>query len=775
MEGGKVLRLAETALNRPASFLGALLALTLLFGLGLSRSELRTDGAAIHPTGNPTVEASRTDRESFEDPEQVLMLLSSRPGGPAVASPDGFRLLERLHRSVDALPGVRAGGVRSLASLLAPPPAMGLPIPRTYLATIPDEPSELAALVERIREHPLADGLFLAADGRSATLYVPLREAHSRPEVVADLEEWIARQRGADFDLRLTGPVVAEVTLGRQILWDLAWLTPLMIALIAVLLWLGLGTVAGVVIPLVEVLVVLVWTLGAMAWLGVPVTLVTTILPVVLMAMAVADEIHLLERLEERLDSSSASGQDGAEKREHLRRATLAALDDVARPIVLTSLTTAAGFLSFLTASMAPVRHFGVFTALGILIAMVLTFTLIPSLIVLLPCSWFERRKNRVAAGRRPSKAPTHERWLARHERAGMSLGLLLLAVSVPGLLKLSVQDSWVDNFDPDSELVAAERDFNASFWGTYRFDVVLRGPREKFFEGPAGLELLEDFASVASRGPRVGGLVCHLAPLEILAKTAGHRGRVSTMPAASLARMMSTIRFFGRRIDLGRVLADDGRSARIRIFVNSPDYRESLELRRYLDRELASLVASREVEFRFSGDLPVAIEVVRSIVGNQLRSIAWTLFGVGLVLALAFRGLRMASIVLAPVVAATAMVFGGMGHGGLPLGIATSMFAALTIGVGVDFAIHFSHVYRRQRAAGSDHEESVLTALATSGKAIRWNAVVLSSGFLVLSLSALKPNHSLGILLAAAMVACYWATLLLLPTLLRREARSWR
>ncbi len=767
-------RLAEAALKRPILCLGLLLGVTLAFEVALFRLVLRTDGAAIYPAGNPIVESSENDREVFGDPEQVILLLSSPADGPAVASTAGFRDLKRLHSAVSVLPAVRAAGVRSLASLIALPDRYAASFPRGYLVSIPEEPAELIALIERIRAHPLVDGLFLSANGRAAAIYVPLAEGHSRRQLVTELEQLIGKRKNRDLDLRLTGPVVAEVTLGRQILRDLAWLTPVMAALIAVLLWLGLGTVAGVLIPMVEVLAALVWTLGAMALCGVPVTLVTTILPVILMAMAVADEIHLLERLEARLHATGDSEADSEAvtgQRERLRQATLAALGDVARPIILTSLTTGAGFLSFLTASMAPVRHLGIFTALGILFAMVLTFTLIPALIVVLPLSWFERRPGLVAR-REPHGLLAHERWVARHARLGFTLALLLLALSAPGFFKLSVQDSWVDNFDPDSVLVEAERELDASFWGSYRFDLVLSSAKEGFFERTEGLELVEELTRRAAPGSGVGGLVSYLDLLRILAQADGHEGKVCDLPAGIQHRLVSMMRFLGRRLDLDQLLTGDGATARIRLFVESPDYQESLDLHRYLNRKLRPLVESREVELRMSGDLPVAVEVVRAIVLNQLRSIVWTLLAVGFLLALAFRSVRLGSIVLAPVVAATAVVFGGMGYGGLPLGIATSMFAALTIGVGVDFAIHFTHGYQRHRSGGGGHRAAVLATLATSGKAIRWNAVVLGLGFLVLSLSDLRPNHSLGILLAAAMLACYATTLLLLPALLRRESR---
>jgi hypothetical protein len=106
-----------------------------------------------------------------------------------------------------------------------------------------------------------------------------------------------------------------------------------------------------------------------------------------------------------------------------------------------------------------------------------------------------------------------------------------------------------------------------------------------------------------------------------------------------------------------------------------------------------------------------------------------------------------------------------------MPLGIATSMFAALAVGEGVDFAIHVVERYRRERSFGVEHARAVEDTVEKAGRGIAWNAIVLAAGFFVLDLSSLKPNHSLGILLASAMMVCYAATFMLLPRLLRHVA----
>ncbi len=746
-------------LLHPARVLLLVLALTLIPASALPQLELRTDGAALHPTGNPIVEATREDRGLFHDPEQVILLLSSRDDGPALESAAGFRTVRRLHYSVGKLPAVERRRVRSLFSVLDPPPDLKSLAIRPFLSHVPAGPAEFEALVDRIRTQEVAGGLYLSEDGRTAAFYLPLAQGHGREELISQLRAWVAEQNEIDFDLRLTGPVMAEVLLGRRVLHDLARLTPFMMLVVAALLFVVLASPGGVVIPLVEVMMVLTWTLGAMAWCGVPVTLVTTILPAVLTALAVTDEIHLLERYQAHLVAGAGAGRCDRQ------RAMASALDDVGWPIAVTSLSTALGFLSFLTAAMAPVRHFGVFAALGIVLAMILSFTFIPALAVVLPAAWFRPRRR----GR--ESLPRYEAILLRYRHRGWRLAGLLVVLAMPGLFRLTVQDSWIDNFDPATDLVSAERDFNAHFWGSYRFDVVLTSPGLLYFHQPEGIRVVEEVVALARAGPRVGGVTSHLIPFGIIAGTMGKEGPLSSLSPRTLTRIAALSTFIRSRVDLDHYVLPGARKVRVRLFVNSPDYRQTAALEEHLNRGLPPLLADREASYSLSGDLPVALEVVRAVVGNQLRSLAAALGAVGVLLALVLGSVRAAGILLSPLAVTLVMLLGGMGYAGLPLGIASSMFAALAVGVGIDFALHFAHAYRRQRAPGrkGEHscEQAMLATLASAGRAIRWNALVLSLGFLVLTFSTLKPNHSLGWLLAAAMAVSYGATLLLLPSLL--------
>lgn len=755
-----MLKLARIALKRPLPVLALLALGVALAALGLFRLELRTDGAAIYPADDPVVLQSQADRGRFQEPEQVILLITPVPGGPAVQSPEGLRFVLSSHREIQRLPEVAMAGVRSLALRMARPGA-DLQLRPVVQSPVPEGPAAFAALVREIDRSLLTRELFLSRDGRSAAVYVHLAPGADRQDLIQALETWIASRSRSPFRLRLTGPAVAEAELGNAVLRDLRRLVPAMMAAVALLLWISLRTAGGVIIPLLEVLATLVCTLGLMGWTGAPVTLVTTILPVLLMAMSITDEVHLLERVRQRV-----AGETGTD-RERLLRATAGAYADLARPLYLSSLTTAAGFLSFGTASILPLRQFGVFACAGLVLAMVFSFSLVPALIALLPPAWIVRRgapeESEAAA------LPAWERLVARHSRTAALAGLALLVLALPGVFLLEVQDSWVDNFDPRSDLVTAERDFNRAFWGSYRFDVVFEGG-PLFFQTPRGLALLEDFHRQARAAPHVGGILSPLPALRLIGETAlGRPGPLSALRPDEAERGVALLEAAQKWLDLRQVLTYGHDAARARLFVRGADFERGRELRDWLDRRLPELAGRYRVRVHFSGDVPVGLEVVGAIVRNQLRSIGGTLAQIALLLLVVLRSVRRTAAAVAPVLAAALILFAALGYGGIPLGIATSMFAAITLGAGVDFSLHFVHAYHRERLEGTGHDEAVLTTLRTGGRGLLWNALVLALGFSVLAVSAIKPNASLGLLLALAMLVSYGTTLAFLPEILRR------
>ena len=174
--------------------------------------------------------------------------------------------------------------------------------------------------------------------------------------------------------------------------------------------------------------------------------------------------------------------------------------------------------------------------------------------------------------------------------------------------------------------------------------------------------------------------------------------------------------------------------------------------------------LAAHGIRLAFGGDVAVSQALIEAVVSTQVRSLLFSLAGVLAVAALFGRSWRFGAYSVLPSAVAVLAVFAVMGWAGIPLGVATSMFAAMTLGPGVDYAIHFLARYRKAGGA--------VPALSTAGTAILIDALAVGGGFGVLSLSQVPANARLGALMTTSVLACLAATFLLLPSLLARNEK---
>ena len=766
-----LVRLAASALRAPRAWLAALGAVTVLFAAGLPRLAVRTDGGVLEAPGSASAERARRDRTAFGDGDRIIVLIASPAGGAAVASPDGLAAVRRLHEELQRIPGVRASGVLSPSSVRDLEVGSDTLAAVPFLERIPAGGGDFERWLRRLRGQEVTGAALLSDDGRAAAIHLPTAAGADRGAVLAAVERRLAGRPSDGFETGVLGPAVAEARLGDAVLADLAKLIPAMVAVIALCLWLCLRSPGGLLVTGLEVALVLVWSFGAMAWAGVPVTLVTTSLPVVLLAMAIADEVHVLERFQPRLKAALEAAPPGADPRPLMRRCLASSLEELAPPLIATTATTCAGLLAFCAATLPPLRHFGAIGAFGMAVALILSFTLVPALVMVLPARWLVARRGPPRARRRPARAMVR---LVRHRAAAALAAAALVAVAVLGVTRLEVGDNWVANFAPDAPLVRADRAFNRAFWGSYRLDVVLRG-ETGLFHGPDGARLTAAVEEEAA-APPVRGSLSYLSAVEAVMRAHGERRSAAELPPGRLGDFVILAGMSEDPAGLGEFVTADGSTARVQLFLPGEDYRRDRALAAALERRLAPLASAAGVSFHLGGDIAEGLAMVSETVTSQLRSVGLSYLVIALFAVAVYPRGAAALAVLVPVLAGVTVVFGAMGALGIPLGVATSMFAGLSVGAGVDFGLHLVAAWRtaaRRRGPAA----AVARALAIAGRGVRWNAGVLAAGFAVLALSTLRPNHGLGLLLTLAVACSYGMTLLTLPALLaaggrRRAAR---
>lgn len=782
-------RLAERSIERPGTALAVLLAVTLAAAPGLLRLTLRTDGHALVPPRDPAVLFDAEVREHFELRDPLVVLIeSSHPQG--IYNETTLTSVRQLTETLAALPGVGERHVTSLATETRDRVYPGTLDFRPFLDPFPEEPRAMDTLRGDVSEVDLLHGTLVTRDGLATALLVgvpPLPVAGEgarngsgdRTALYHRVVAAAAPHANGTNRIRVVGAPAAEALLGTHILEDLTLLVPMAMTVIALVVWLGCRRLWGVLLALGEVGACLVFTFGVMGWLGVPVYLPTAVLPVILTTLGLADEIHIFWHYQRVLTVEPGPSPAGV-------RATF---DAMTRPVLLTSLTTALAFLSFLASSIVPVRTFGAFAAVGILFCLLWSLTVIPAALTLLgpdrlrhpslvPTGADATAGDATAPGR-DWTARLFGRLLSRPGATLTALAAVTLAAGI-GVPRLYIQDSWIDGFAPDSPFRRATDRVNELLHGTHVLLVHLAfEPGEDPPEGrdrsgpllsPRILGEIEELEAFLRQWPGVGGV---LGPASQL-KTVSYLWMGRNEARRRIPRSPQRVDIALKRFDQGRgahrrreVIDDDLRRAVVTVFLKDANYRETAHLmtavRDYHRQHLEPLGS----ELGFAGDVAVSQAMIPAIVRTQVTSLLLALGGALLAVGLLTRSPLTGLLAVLPASVAVLWVFGAMGWLDLPLGVATSMFCAITLGVGVDHGIHYLESVRRNREAGSMSPPRA--ALVEAGPAITADAVAIAAGFGLLVVSQVPANARLGLLVAAALVSSAVLTLGGLGALLSR------
>jgi predicted RND superfamily exporter protein len=741
---------------------------------GLLRLELRTDGSALVPVADPAIVTDLKVRRQFglRDPLLVLLETEHEDG---IFNTETLSRLQALTRDLAEVEGLDPDYVISLATERSPRfhPQTG-----DFLGLLEPPPTD-AQRLEEVRSEVEATDVFHATlvsyDRKVAVVVVGVPHPLLSPErtgptdrraLYSKVVEAARPYEGLGHKVTVVGAPAAEALLGNHILRDLALLIPLVFLVVGVVLALACGRLSAALIGLSKIGAAQVFTFGLLGWSGEPVYLTTAMIPVVLATVGIADEVHLLWSFYRR--SAVEPPLQAVER----------TLGELARPVIFTSLTTAVGFCTFLSSSIWPVASFGLFTALGVLFSMVWSLTVTPALWILLPAS--------SQAAARPvafSRLTAFGVGLARARRWSVPAFIVMLGLLALGIPRLVVQDSWVHNFATDSPLRQATERADQMLAGTHSLHLALTfdppaevatipaasGP----LLAPAALRRIEAFEQTLRARPEVGAVLGLASHISITAFLWGERWEESRLLVDNPhwihlhIRRLANVRGETRR----RELIDDAfRATVITVLVKGADYLKTAELIDAVRRYERQYLTPAHVRVELAGDLAVSQTMIPAIVRTQVGSLLLAFTGCALIAGLLFRSLPMGLLAVVPSAGGLVCTLGVLGWLGIPLGVATSMFCAVTLGIGVDYSIHLLARHRAFRDAASPDATSPdataaqdrpgALALRAVAPAILIDAAAVILGFGLLLASQVPTNRWLGLAVAVTLATSALFTL---------------
>jgi len=693
--------------------------LTILLALATTRLTFVTSPESILITGDRETEGLRDHEAIFGSYEHTLVLVL---GGEDFFSKSVLRRIRRAGDRVAKLPFVR-----SVRSLTRP----GFPLP--------DFERDPGAFRRAVTGNDVLTPMLVSRSGRYTVIAAEIDPAADRPtRREANIAAVAEAVRAEGFaPLRAGVPAVRDAY-ARYIRNDLLLLPPLVGSILALLLFLAFRSIRVVLGLLGTVGAVTIWTVGILALTGGRITALTSILPSLVVVVGIATGVHVVaQHREER--------RRGADPRAAAGRA----MRRMALPCGLTSLTTAVGFLSLALAGIRDVREFGLYCAIGSLLAFLVGVPLVGILLSYDP----GRRAPALAA---PLRALL--RVLVRRPALGIATGVLLVAAAGLGLPRLQTNTFLLEDVRAGAPIHKATVMIDRELGGVIGFELILESDTSLL-----GRDRLAWLGGVEERMRGRDDVKAVIGPATLLREAAGSVG--ATLTPALAPVVLAGIRAGGGEKTAAAFLSPDLRHGRINVRVGDVGTRRGHVIR------TECLAAVREalpegVEVRVAGLALQAERVLDRLVREMAKSTGLAFVAIFLLMSLLFRSIAVGAFAMVPNLLPLLVAAGFMGFAGITVRSSIALIFAVALGIAVDDTIHMITRYRRERSAGRGRRSAVARTVRKTGRPVVLTSAVLLAGFLSFTISDFKATDHFGVVASVTIVAALIGDLVVLPGL---------
>ncbi len=759
-------RLSHWIIKYRLAVIAASLAVTVWLAAYVPRVTFDTSQDGIIPHGDPSQKYYKETIDTFgNDVVSVAVVVAKGPEG--VFDPATLTKIDRLTEDITAIPGVHEVVSLTNASYLK-----GSGDFLETLPVVPEIPADLPA-ARALREQVLGNKLFhktlVSVDGKAAAINIFIDDLPDSALVALNVDGKVRglldRYRGPE-ELYYAGLSNTRRIINETMRRDLKVLVPISLLFIGVILLLTFRSPAGVLLPLLNVTLATLWTVGLIGLTGVPISLITIMLPPLIIAVGSAYAIHFVTEHKEEL----AKGTPHREAALHVLRLLFA-------PVFLSIFTTLIGFGSQLGNSIPNIRTMGVFATAGISFAGLLALTVVPAILS------FGRSTGRPAprpAGATASRAPRVKRDMTHHlgNLGGFAVTqrwpviaatFLATAASVWGASRMKIDTDFLSYFRRDSEIRRTTDLIAKNLAGAATFYIVIDGHQAESMKRPDVLHAIDDLQRFMEKQPGIDKTASIVDHMKLL-----HMALNNDDPVYE--RIPETQGIIEEELLLFMISRDPGALAR---YVNGDFSQISIFVRSRLVGTHEIRDATKRIEEYAKTHLPAGIEAhptgtiivlsnaLEAIAIGQATSLGSALVIIFLTIAIYLRSIKAGILAMIPNLVPIAMVFGIMGFAGITLNIGTSIIASMALGIAVDDTIHLLIRYKRALLAGSSPGDAILAVLVEGGKPIVYTGITLCLGFLILALSDFAIIRAVGILTGITMITGILVELFLTPSLL--------
>lgn len=579
--------------------------------------------------------------------------------------------------------------------------------------------------------------------------------------IVEAVRKIVSRYQAPDFQLYLTGSPVVTDLIRRSLMKDASRFVKLAILIISVCLFIMFRRISGIFLPLLIVACALVSTLGLMPIFGVPFTVPSNILPSFILAVGVGDSVHILAMFYRRYQETSDR-----------EVAICQALGHSGLAIVLTSLTTAAGLASFATADVAPIAHLGIFSSIGVLLALVYSILLLPSLLSIIPVTAKCSAKTTTSLYFLDRFLLKVADFAIQHSKAIAILAFFIIICSLTGLLRLSFSHNPMLWFPKSMQIRGNTEKVDQELKGTVVLEVIIDTGRENGLYDPDILNIMEALAREAEtfrKGKIFIGKTTSIVDIlkEVHQALNENRPEYYAVPQDPQLISQEFLLFENSGSDDLKDVADSQFiQARFTIKVPWGDAIEYMPCLKVIENRFKEAFAGK-AEIVATGMMSLLVRVLYAAMYSAAKSYIIAFGVISLMMILLVGSLRMGLLSMVPNLFPIVLSLGAIGWLVFPLDMFTMLIGSVAIGLAVDDTVHFMHNYSRYYYATGDIREAVRLTLFTAGQAMVVTSIVLSSGFFIYMFATMKNLFYFGLITGITIITALLADLFVAPALM--------
>ncbi len=742
-------QITNKIIYNPKKTLSLIGLITIFLLVGLSKISIESDFVIDLPKNDPMLISEAKVEENFSKSFNIWIGLKN----DNVFQKSTLEQVESITESLKKLEWVIDDEVKSLTTINNIKGVVGGIEVGAYLKEIPKTESEFKALAQTLKADNLLNGQLVYEDGTFTLIAVNLEEVYNSKEIFAALQDLKAAQANPK-NIYLAGTIIELEELDKGINADLNRLIPFALLLILLGYYFTFRTWRGVWLPFSMVLLSIIWTVGIQGWIGLPVNVVTSILPMLIIAVSSSYGIHLLHRYYEDITDHSAV--------EGTRLATA----NIGPALLMTGITSGLGTLTLLVFKVGMIREFGLLATIGMLVVVILSLTYMPAMLALLKKEESPNLDSTLQNSNWLKKVATFS---LQYQFLILGSALFILIAAIYGISKIQVGDDLAKYFQEEHVVNQAFHAFNDHLNGTCYFDVMIDTGVEDGVKNPNFLQEIEAFQHYAESLPNVGKTnaftdIIKRINQELHASNPDYLKIPATK--AEISQYMLLYSLSGAPGDFSSLVDYDYQRTMVKVMIKSSKQEDHLALYEQLQAYKPQMMTAG-FKLEYGGEIINRLAFIKYVVEGKILNMIVAVFLVLLFCSFVFRSLKIGLIAVVPLVFSTITTLGLMGILGIRLEMATAIITAIGVGIGIDFAIHFMMRFQREVARSNDLRVATFTTMQTAGRAISFDVLSNVLGFSVLLFSNLQPIQNFGGLVALMMVNVAVSTLLIMPAII--------